>query len=190
MPTRSASQPCIAEDCLDEAEVAVPKNTRPWSNGCSVPPFIQLPDYTFEKCCDQHDSCYMACGVPKETCEKAFGKCLRRHCKAQYAGNDECASTASTYVMGVTAFGCNGYQESQKLGCECVKQPQARAHTEKVLTNFFAKFNATKTPEDVSSALDVYEGKEGLMLHRLYMKYPDSIQIISRDGQAQKSRGE
>ena len=112
------------------------------------------------------------------------------HSKAQYAGNDECTSTASTYVMGVTAFGCNGYQESQKLGCECVQQPQARAHTEKPLTNFFAKFNATKTPQDVSAALDLYEGKEGLMLHRLYMKYPDSIQIISRDGQAQKSRGE
>mmetsp|Transcript_1034 Transcript_1034/g.2072 ORF Transcript_1034/g.2072 Transcript_1034/m.2072 type:complete len:212 (-) Transcript_1034:192-827(-) len=182
---------CPAQPCADQpGKVAVPKNTRPWSNGCSVPPFIQMPDFSFEKCCDNHDSCYMSCGVSKDECEKSFGSCLKKHCKAKYPGNEECISTANTYVMGVTAFGCNGYQESQVIGCECVAPAKAEEHTEKVVTNFFAKYNKTKTPEEVSAALAQYKGKVGTMLNRLYRKYPEAIEIISRDGQAQKRRGE
>ena len=167
MPTRSASQPCIAEVCQDEAEVAVPVRPsehppkksslrrdpqtlisvdlvktpqtacgNPQTTPCDPYPHTRAcprttekhstvvqrlqraafhstpglylrghkpaaartqhpnlvlslasltvslshrPRHSRQKCCDQHDSCYMACGVPKETCEKAFGKCLRRH---------------------------------------------------------------------------------------------------------------
>ena len=168
------------------------------------------------------------------------------------------------------AFGCNGYQESQVIGCECVAPDKAEEHTEMVVTNFFAKYNKvrphaarltphasrlaphafrptphanptprasrltphasrlaphasrltphasrpapraprpaphsprptphthalysqTKTPEEVSAALAQYKGKVGTMLNRLYRKYPEAIEIISRDGQAQKRRGE
>ena len=163
-----------------------------------------------------------------DECEKSFGSCLKKHCKAKYPGNEECISTANTFVMGVTAFGCNGYQESQVIGCECVAPAKAEEHTEKVVTNFFAKYNKvrpapgapaptrprapaplapspgtsrarfphslapqqTKTPEEVSAALAQYKGKVGTMLNRLYRKYPEAIEIISRDGQAQKRRGE
>ena len=83
----AATQNCEYTGCqAGERVVPVPR-IRPWSNGCSVPPFIQLPDFQFTKCCDLHDTCYMTCGMSKDGCEKAFDKCLKAHCKAAYPGS-------------------------------------------------------------------------------------------------------
>lgn len=183
------NQACAFTQCADRGLVAVKSNNRPVSNGCSVPSFIQLPDFQFEKCCDQHDSCYQACGISKNSCETHFGRCLKEHCKAVHAGNSECTQTADTFVMGVKMFGCNGYQESQEASCDCVEKDYADTHRQGSLTNFYANYNESKTAGDIASALQKNKGKEGAMWRALYSKYPESIEIISRDGQASTESG-
>ena len=52
-----------------------------------------------------------------DECEKSFGSCLKKHCKAKYPGNEECTSTANTYVMGVTVSSGTVWA---KFGLVCV----------------------------------------------------------------------
>jgi hypothetical protein len=135
-----------------------------------VPPFIQLPDFAFTPCCDLHDTCYMTCGMAKAHCEKAFGQCLKAHCKKNYNGNGnvtlswfwcvdplflwarsigECISTADTFVMGVEMFGCQGYQASQQQGCECLPKADASARYASYLKDFRLTYNGTELSEDL-----------------------------------------
>lgn len=158
---------------------------RPYSNGCSVPPFIQLPDFTFTQCCDLHDTCYMTCGVSKAYCEKAFGQCLKAHCKKAYNGNGECTSTADTFVMGVEMFGCQGYQESQQQGCECLPKADASARYASYLKDFRLAYNGTELSEDL---VRKYANKEGQLVYKLYQAYPTSIDVIGTDGQRQRDQ--
>jgi hypothetical protein len=184
-----ASQGCSFTGCEQQGRIAVMAPHRPVSNGCSVPSFIQLPDFQFEKCCDLHDACYQSCGVQKEECEKYFERCLKSHCRETHPGNEECVGTANTFVAGVRMFGCNGYQTSQESSCECVPAKDARAANERALTSFYKRYNSTKTTSEIAHALDKNKGHEGKMWHALFRKYPDSIEIISRDGQAQTKDG-
>ena len=160
---------------------------RPWSNGCSVPPFIQMPDFAFEKCCDLHDTCYMTCGVSKAFCEKEFEKCLIGHCKRSYKGNAECKSTASTFVMGVEMFGCTGYQESQQEACDCLSDGAKTVERfAEYTSSFYAAYNSTHAlPAETAQK---FSGKEGQLVYALYKKYPQAIEIISRDGQATRGK--
>jgi len=183
------SQDCPVTTCAEQGLVPVATPHRPVSNGCSVPSFIQLPDFTFEKCCDHHDACYQSCGVKKGDCEVHFDRCLKKHCKSAYPGNQECLGTASTFVTGVRMFGCNGFQNSQDSGCQCVEKTEVASANEQVLKAFYSQYNTSKTAEDIRAALLKNEGKEGKMWHALYNKYPSSIEIISRDGQAQAASG-
>lgn len=156
-----------------------------------MPPFIQLPDFQFTKCCDLHDTCYMTCGVSKEFCEKEFEKCLKSHCKKQYKGNGECKSTADTYTMGVKMFGCVGYQGSQADSCECMSASSvAEQNFAEYAHAFYAKYNGTHPLPEAMVAKHLHPGSktQGELLFRLYQRYPEAIEIIARDGQAQRSK--
>ena len=183
------SQECAWTKCEDKGMVAVKSSTRPYSNGCSVPSFIQLPDFKFEKCCDSHDACYQACGASKNDCERDFQKCLKAHCNSRYKGNGECKKTAQTFVTGVKMFGCNGYQESQAIACDCVSRSKADSRNSAVLRKFYDRFNSSKTDEDIGTVVKKNKGKEGTMWRALFNKYPEAIEVISRDGQAQTPSG-
>jgi len=183
---------CRSDKCGAGTRPVPVERIRPWSNGCSVPPFIQMPDYTFTKCCDLHDTCYMTCGVSKAKCEKAFDKCLKTHCKSAYAGDSECVSTADTFVMGVNMFGCNGYLGSQDEGCECVADGAATSRFAAYIDDFYRTYNATKIEHqegraEVSRLLEQFKGREGELVYKLYQKYPQVVEIISRNGQDQRT---
>ena len=185
----AATQNCEYTGCqAGERVVPVPR-IRPWSNGCSVPPFIQLPDFQFTKCCDLHDTCYMTCGMSKDGCEKAFDKCLKAHCKAAYPGSADCTQTADTFVTGVQMFGCQGYLGSQAESCECVAKDRAPGRFREYVDAFYAAYNRSKTsdPAELDGVLQKYAGKEGQLVYQLYRKYPQSIEIISRNGQDQRT---
>jgi hypothetical protein len=185
----SSKADCEYRKCEEQGLVAVKSNERPYSNGCSVPSFIQLPDFQFDKCCDLHDSCYMSCGINKNDCEADFNRCLKRHCKDAHKGNKQCEDVANTFVTGVRMFGCNGYVSSQATGCTCVEKEKVHEHNQQVLTNFYQRYNQSKTQEEISDALIKHKGKEGKMWSALYKKYPQSIQIVSRDGQSSTENG-
>ena len=97
--------------------------------------------------------------------------------------------TADTFVMGVSMFGCGGYQGSQEIGCQCVPKAEADSANLRSLQLFYARYNESKTPEEIRVALDRNKGKEGKMWNALYKKYPEAIEIISRNGEAQTSTG-
>jgi hypothetical protein len=182
---------CAFDKCTKEGKVGVQSLDRPTSNGCSVPDFVKLEeDFDFNICCDQHDACYQACGVSKSICETAFNKCLVGLCKANYKDNEVCENTAQMFVLGTKLGGCPGYLESQELGCDCVSTDEAEQAKFVSLFLFYNTHNNTKTADDVKSALAKYDGKEGTMWAQLFNKFPDHVEVLSRDGKASKSKKE
>ena len=164
----------------------------PYSNGCSVPSFLQLPDFDFSVCCDGHDACYMTCGVPKEHCEKDFQVCMSALCGDKYDGEQktECEQTANMLVMGVRMFGCPAFVASQESACECVSKEEVLGKTRDALTRFYSRFNPDKTQEEIDVFVEKNKGKKTPGMWRtLFKKYPQSITIISRDGEKQTESG-
>lgn len=189
-----ASQEC-PQHCSSSNLHPVPKkHVRPYSNGCSVPPFLResLGDYShFTPCCDLHDTCYMSCGATKSMCDKEFGKCMKRVCRSRFkvskAKADKCVGLASTFEVGVSMFGCQGYSELQGEGCDCVSSGDAHGRVKEYAEAFYNTYNATHALPDTikEKYLDGSHRKpeeHGELLFRLYRKYTDSIEIISRDG--------
>ena len=66
-----------------------------------------------------------------------------------FSATAECTSTADTYVMGVEMFGCNGYQESQAHGCECLPKAEASTRFANYLKDFRLTYNGTELSEDI-----------------------------------------
>ena len=54
---------------------------------------------------------------------------------------------------------------------------------------FYSVYNRSKTsdPAELDGVLQKYSGKEGQLVYQLYRKYPQSIEIISRNGQDQRT---
>jgi hypothetical protein len=182
--------------CEKEANTfPVPKRRiRPYSNGCSVPESLrsQLGDYSdFEPCCDLHDACYMSCGIPKPKCEAHFKKCMEQRCQQKGSRQrNKCSEMANLFVMGTSIFGCNGYVELQAEGCECLPKKEAFSRVKDYAHEFYQSYNQTHSlPESFSQkylANDdiVRKGAQGEMVYQLYRKYPDSIEVITRDGKS------
>ena len=189
-----AGQEC-PQHCSSSNLHPVPKkHIRPYSNGCSVPPFLRegLGDYRhFTPCCDLHDTCYMACGATKTMCDQEFGKCMKKICGRKFknskTGLDKCTGMAQTFELGVSMFGCQGYSELQAEGCDCVPRRDAHGRVKAYAEAFYETYNTTHPLPD--SIRERYlDGKHrkpeehGELIFRLYRKYTDSIEIISRDG--------
>jgi len=199
---KDGSCPSACEDAETNSLVPAPKQRiRPYSNGCSVPPSIRqgLGDYSaFEPCCDLHDTCYMSCGVSKPFCETEFGKCMKSICQKKHKTNpqkrQECNGLADMFMMGTTMFGCGGYTELQKEGCDCLDHEEAEKRVNEYAREFYNTYNQTHSlPDKIVQKYLEHEThishtnrakKHGELLYRLYKKYPHSIDIISRDGQS------
>jgi hypothetical protein len=176
--------------CPDPTKAPVQAARLPYSNGCSVPSFIQLPDFDFSTCCDQHDACYMVCGVSKELCEKDFGACLTSLCETKYDRDKSCSDTANTFVMGVRMFGCPAFMGSQQSACDCVDGSEVEGRTMDAVTKFYARFNPEKGLPEVEQTVEKNKGKKAPSMWRaLFKKYPKAISIISRDGESQTPTG-
>jgi hypothetical protein len=177
---------------------------RPYSNGCSVPDSMRagLGDYSaFNPCCDLHDSCYMSCGVPKQFCEKEFGKCMKEQCKdkSKNAGElHECNGKADLFMTGTTLFGCGGYVELQRDGCDCLSHDEAAKRIHQYAREFYEVYNQTHPlPQKAIDEFLEHEDhvhpkkrteKHGMLLYRLYKKYPHSIDVVgNRDGKSGRS---
>jgi hypothetical protein len=185
------------------------KRIRPYSNGCSVPPSMRsgIGDYShFHKCCDLHDTCYASCGIDKKRCESDFDKCLKRTCRTDFQSISpqkvqQCNDMADMFTMGTTMFGCGGYTELQKDTCDCLQPKEAEQRVHDYATEFYKTYNQTHAlpekfvqayispPPDNNANNKAISRKKrqhnfGMALYVLYKKYPQSIDVITQDGQS------
>jgi hypothetical protein len=142
--------------CEEADTYTVPKRRiRPYANGCSVPESMRagLGDYSaFEPCCDLHDACYMACGIPKPKCEADFGKCMKKKCAGKIGKRhqEQCEKMANLFTLGTTMFGCGGYTELQGEGCECVSnKKEALERVKEYAQEFYQTYNQTHSLPEV-----------------------------------------
>jgi len=139
----------------------------------------------------------MSCGASKAFCDKEFERCMKRDvcAKSNHASRQECNQLADMFVLGVSMFGCNGYQELQREGCECLDSSEAWDRTREYVEQFYSVYNGTHTfPQSMLEKHKLHSHEEkndhgkqhnelhGRLLYMLYRKYPKSIDIISRDG--------
>lgn len=191
----SAGQQCAMTCEPGQRLVPIEEGFRPYANGCSVPEFIQLnEEYKFEEGCNQHDACYMACGVAKGDCESRFKRILKRLCKTHHEQELKgCMQMAEVFTAGVTMFGCNGFISSQQEGCGCVPESESFDRFHAYLTSFFKEFNPEKLREKENYVEELLEskkwkGREGELIASLYRKYPESVEVIATDGQARRPK--
>jgi hypothetical protein len=193
--------------CDDQPRLlpAPKKRIRPYSNGCSVPPSMRdsIGDYThFTSCCDLHDTCYASCGIEKKRCESDFGKCMKRICQTKHESSSsekfkKCNGMADMFTMGTSMFGCGGYTELQKDTCDCLEPKEAEQRVHEYATEFYKAYNQTHplpdkfvekyiSPPDDNKSVSREKRRQsfGMALYVLYRKYPQSIDVITRDGQS------
>ena len=144
----------LKEKCGSQPLVQNPKS-HPVSNGCSKPAGLSIAgeeDFTY--CCDRHDACYASCGVPKDYCEKDFGRCMNNMCKTVFSANSQCKTAAGMYKMGVEVFGGSGYTGSQAQKCTCLeKGTTLREHYEEILHSRYESFNRELSDEEIDEKI-------------------------------------
>ena len=194
-------EPCLAACEDSEAMYPAPKNRiRPYSNGCTLPPDLESEfQHTALKeelgdCCDLHDACYFSCGVSKEFCDQDFHKCTVDICKEKKDPKEKerCRIFSMYLIQGHQYFGCAAYTEQQQEHCDCVSHDDAIERVRVYAQEFYHAYNQTHDiPEHfLTRFLDHHHtapaekrmSKHGELIFRLYKQYPQSIEIISRDG--------
>ena len=208
---KDGSCPSVCQMAKIKGGVPSPKypKLRPYSNGCSVPASMRgsLGDYSvFEGCCDLHDACYTACGIPKQYCEQQFQRCMKQSCKDKFSQHHkhnsiasqqeqyQCTSMAHMFATGTAVFGCGGYQELQDYGCECLAPEQARERMMQYAQHLWAAFNTTHPElpwaleetllEEEFATTEKQAQTQGVIMYKLMQKYPAVIDKISSDGES------
>lgn len=162
----------------------------PYSNGCKMPNLEPLngvyDDYShFDQCCNLHDVCYMSCGATKKYCDDFFKDCMSKVCES-YEPKNDCDKTAQEFGLSRTFHGCPHFRDSQEYLCLCYKPEEAHDRVSEYAHEFFKVYNKTHMlPDNVSRK---YLKKKpnpalhGQLLFRLFKKYPESIEVVARDG--------
>lgn len=129
--SRSGGRTCAIECPLGKA-LEVNAGYEPYANGCGLdgmPIDLTGGRFDFTPCCDKHDYCYQECGATQKGCDATFGECLRKLCKDEYGGDEECTKLTKTYEMGVGMFGCGPFKDSQRRACKCPELSPAERTT-------------------------------------------------------------
>ncbi|KAL7533655.1 hypothetical protein ACHAWF_004577 [Thalassiosira exigua] len=108
-----------------------------------------------EHCCHAKNACYQLCGSNKQACDAEMKKCMEKGCEElPDAGDalddmteeevkkeqDECNKTKSIVDLLANMGGCNEYDAHQRRNCECVDKAKVEDKMERVLRNFYKKF--------------------------------------------------
>jgi hypothetical protein len=116
----------------------------------------------------------------------------------------QCLKLSKTFALGTTTFGCMGYSELQQEHCACVPRELAVDRVTQYLQAFYDHYNGThalpqKFVNKYVSELHPKTGEPknetefqrdlGTAIFALYKKYPESIDIISRDGKSGRNGG-
>jgi len=164
------------------------------SMGCSMggggmqmlqPGKEKAPD-VHEECCDLRHACLQTCGSINTHCEEEFTKCSDAVCDAMTDGKKEkCKSSLGIHKLMIQMQGngpnsCQQYDALQFSHCDCVPTDQANAKRERILRNFYRKFNPDAV-DKVPSLMKKIDGNKrkmvGLLL-ALYKKFPKAISKV------------
>ena len=146
-----------------------------------------------EHCCHLKNACYQLCGSNKQTCDAEMDKCMDAGCDTLSGYSpadlrsmteeeikkekDECGSMKSVVALIGKFSGCKEYDMHQRTACECVDKGKVREKMERVIRNFYKKFN----PEGISKVKGLVEKADGKrsifnkILYGLVKKYPEAI---------------
>lgn len=146
-----------------------------------------------EHCCHLKNACYQLCGSNKKTCDAELDKCMEKGCDtlSEYSTTDlesmsdddinkekdECRSTKGIVALLGNISGCKEYDMHQRIVCECVDKEKVGEKMERVLRNFYKKYNPDGSSK-VKGLLDKTAGKRSIfnkILYGLVKKYPDAI---------------
>jgi hypothetical protein len=146
-----------------------------------------------EHCCHLKNACYQLCGSNKQTCDAELDKCMEKGCDtlSDYSTaelesmsddeinkeKDDCRSTKGIVALLGNISGCKEYDMHQRIVCECVDKDKVGDKMERVLRNFYKKYNPDGSSK-VKGLLDKTAGKRSIfnkILYGLVKKYPDAI---------------
>jgi len=133
----------------------------------------------------------MSCGATKAFCDEDFKQCMYRKCSFQ-SDQQACKTTANEMEVGRRMQGCKWYQYSQQYLCACYAPEEALERTSEYAHEFFTVFNKTHNlPDSISKKYlekEPNQERHGLLLYKLYKRYPEAIDIVGRDGKTLRSK--
>ena len=94
-----------------------------------------------DHCCHSRNACYQLCGSNKQTCDAEMEKCMEKSCDEAGSEKEDCGKMKSIVSLIGKMGGCNEYDSYQRQNCECVDKGKVEDKMERVLRNFYKKFN-------------------------------------------------
>lgn len=187
-----------AKQC-PEGQRAVQSDARIYSNGCGTEGLnIQMDGMEiFEKpCCDLHDVCYSLCGADRDECEKAFERCMDKHCsKASSSKQMMCKSAAQTFGL-TKQMGGGAFNKAQEHYCQCLDENDAEViadayvpHAEKIYKKLVeaGKMDDAEAEEKIQNFREkvmpkYFEKKaEWMVMKNLFDRYPQAIESLTKE---------
>lgn len=146
-----------------------------------------------EQCCHLKQACYQLCGSNKQACDAELDKCMEKSCTElsdltsdeasslsaddKQKETEECNKMKGIVSLMNTIGGCNEYDMHQRRTCECIDKEKVVDKMERVLRNFYKKFNPDGVNK-VKALVEKTDGKRAMftkILYGLVKKYPDAI---------------
>ena len=96
--------------------------TRSAPNGCGSKLYnIDVPEFDFGTCCNDHDSCYSNCESTFESCNDKFASCMSKVCRQKhFIEGFFCRSAAKSYAEATKSkAGCAAYTSGANDYCMC-----------------------------------------------------------------------
>ena len=109
---------------LPNCNVAKSKPNAPKSqpNGCGSRLYgIDVPQFDFGSCCNNHDDCYSKCDVSFESCSNAFTSCMNHVCDQKSSLDKQvCQVEANVYSKAVQSdAACIAFRNNASNYCTC-----------------------------------------------------------------------
>lgn len=134
-----------------------------------------------EECCHLRNACLQTCGAAKFFCDETLTKCTAKVCDAiqDPDAKTKCESSANIHDIMLKLDQCTKYDAYQKSHCECVPTAKVPEKRERIIRNFYKKYN----PENIDKAAGLAAkadtpGKLVGLLVKLYAKYPQVVKKI------------
>ena len=188
---------CKAFKCSSGFEAAQRRPMKLVGTGCSsmgvFTADMSSGDGPVGDCCNRRTACFQTCGMSKAACDKAFETCSKNACNSIFdpEAKKSCESTQSIQVMMAGMGGCKDYDAGQASGCQCMAPEKAVARRERILRDFYKKYN----PESEESKVPSLIAKSGesnkkfaTLMTQLVGKYPAAIKVKKSEQQEMMER--
>ena len=187
---------CKSFKCSKGHEAAQKRPMKLVASGCSSSGAFTMSDTgdngPMSDCCNKRTACFQTCGMSKSACDKAFDACAATAC-LQVSGKEKesCESTQEMQKLMASMGGCKDYDAGQQSSCQCMAPEKAIARRDRVLRDFYKKFN----PENEASKVPALVEKSGsnnkkfaALMTQLIGKYPAAIKVKKSEQQEMMDR--